>query len=146
MRTQWARWFTAAFALLLLSCEDKKAYLALQREVIAIDMQVDLIEQSIEQRLPDTVEILEQALKNVSAANARLEILRTEFAERLDRRRQTFSEPIAELAGTLDRLNADLSALRKDASNFGDGIDRLQQQVSTLKSEITTIHPSPPGF
>ncbi len=146
MRTQWARWFTAAFALLLLSCEDKEAYLALQREVIAIDMQVDLIEQSIEQRLPDTVEILEQALKNVSAANARLEILRTEFAERLDRRRQTFSEPIAELAATLDRLNADLSALRKDASNFGDGIDRLQQQVSTLKSEITTIHPSPPGF
>ncbi len=109
-------------------------------------MQIDLIEQSVEQGLPDTVEILEQALKNVTATNARLDILQTEFTDRLDRRRQTFSEPIAELSGTLDRLTEDLSALRKDASNLGAGIDRLQHQVSTLKSEITVIRPAPPGF
>ncbi|MCZ2075266.1 MAG: hypothetical protein HUU41_03150 [Bryobacteraceae bacterium] len=146
MKTQWARWFIVAFALLLLSCEDKEAYLALQREVTEIGMQIDLIEQSVEQGLPDTVEILEQALKNVTATNARLDILQTEFTDRLDRRRQTFSEPIAELSGTLDRLTEDLSALRKDASNLGAGIDRLQHQVSTLKSEITVIRPAPPGF
>jgi tol-pal system protein YbgF len=141
MRAGWR----LALVLAVVSCPafaQRKEYMELQREVAILEEQLRTVQKSIEDKLAQLTEQLQQATEASGKTGSSVAALDQRVAEQ----GKVLTAPVANIGLKVDQMAGELQALRESVGALNARFGRLEQQMLDLSTALKTLQspPAPP--
>jgi len=111
----------------------------LQREVALFGDQLRTLQRSIDEKLAEVTQQLQQAAEASNRTNASV----GELEKRLEGQSKSLTAPVATISTKVDQLAGEFQTLRESVNSVNARLGRLEQQLLDISTAIKTIQ-SPP--
>jgi tol-pal system protein YbgF len=114
----------------------------LQREVAILEEQLRTAQKSIEDKLAQLAQQVQQAVEASGRANSAVAAL----DQRVGEQGKSLTEPVANIGLTVGQMAAELQALRESVGALNARFGRLEQQMLDMSTALKTLQspPAPP--
>ncbi len=141
MRAGWR----LALVLAVASCPgfaQKKEYMELQREVAILEDQLRTVQKSIEDKLAQLTQQVQQAAEASGKANSSVAALE----QRVGEQGKSLTAPVANIGLKVDQMSGELQALRESVGALSARFGKLEQQMLDMSTALKTLQspPAPP--
>jgi len=123
----------------------KKEYIELNRELLNLEDQVRALQKSIEEKLAQLLQQVQQAAEANSKTSASVEAMDT----RLREQSKTLAEPVAAIGAKVDQMASEFQALKESVGSLNVRFGKLEQQLTDIGSALKTLQspvaPPPTG-
>jgi len=120
-------------------CGQKKEYMELQREVALFGDQLRTLQRSIEEKLAQLSQQLQQATEAANKTNASV----ADLERRVGEQGKSLTAPVAGIGAKVDQMAGEFQSLRESVASLNARMGKMEQQLLDISTAIKTIQAPP---
>lgn len=136
----------ALFLSAVPSFAQKREIVELQRDMATLQDQVRTMQRTLDEKLATITVLVQQALDSSNKSNTAVAVSERGVGERFDKLERGLLAPVANVSSKMDQLTGEFQAVRTDMADLTTRLDKLQAQMTDLKTMQSTMQerPAPP--
>jgi tol-pal system protein YbgF len=144
-------WRGLAPALLIfpsLALSASREILELQREIGELNVKLQSLQNSQNDRLTEIKVLVQQALDAANRAGASVSVLQNNLQQNIREQQKSVVAPVVDVGAKIDQMTTDFQALRESVADISSQVGKLQQQMIDIGNAVRTIQTpaaAPPG-